>query len=158
MDKSKNIYSYKPSKSENYELHYFLTKGRITRKAFFLRLMLVLLLLTISNLIFHIYAQPQYIYWEGVGNGVVRNTRFLITYSIFKGFNNVLLPTVLSIFIAIQAVKRMHDVNKSGWSLLSPVQNAKLLFAPGTLENNNYGIDPKPQAEVKYFDEYKKKL
>ena len=158
MDKLKNIYRYKSPKAENYELHYFLTKGRITRKAFFLRLMLVLLLLIVSNLIFYNFAQPQYYYWERVGNGVVRNTRFLMTYSIFRGFNHVFLPTVLSIFLVIQAIKRMHDVNKSGWSLLSPVQNIKLLFEPGTKENNNYGIDPKPQAEVKYFDEYKKKL
>ena len=37
MDKNNNIYNYKAPKSMNEETHYFLIKGRITRKSFFFR-------------------------------------------------------------------------------------------------------------------------
>lgn len=157
MVKSNNIYNYKIPKSGYDETHYFLTKGRITRKAFFLRLLLVAFLLIVSNLVLENYAKPQYIYWAKQGNGLVRNTTFLMTYNIFKGFNDIYFPIALCIFLFVQGIKRMHDVNKSGWYLFIPFYNLVLLLSSGTVGNNDYGIDPKPQRIAKYFDELESK-
>ena len=49
----------------------------------------------------------------------------------------VLLPS-----IAV-GVRRMHDVNKSGWFLLIPVYNLILAVTEGTKGDNEYGPDPK---------------
>jgi uncharacterized membrane protein YhaH (DUF805 family) len=49
----------------------------------------------------------------------------------------VLLPS-----IAV-GVRRMHDVNKSGWFILIPIYNLILACTDGTPGDNQYGPDPK---------------
>lgn len=41
------------------------------------------------------------------------------------------------------AVRRMHDVNKSGWFILIPIYNLILACTDGTSGDNEYGPDPK---------------
>ena len=41
------------------------------------------------------------------------------------------------------AVRRMHDLGKSGWFLLVPVYNLILLCSEGEIGENKYGKDPK---------------
>jgi uncharacterized membrane protein YhaH (DUF805 family) len=46
------------------------------------------------------------------------------------------------------SVRRMHDVNKSGWYILIPIYNLILYCTPGTEGPNQYGPDPKrPEFE-----------
>lgn len=47
-------------------------------------------------------------------------------------------------------VRRMHDVNKSGWFLIIPIYNLILACTEGTQGDNDYGTDPKesPSAEI----------
>lgn len=40
-------------------------------------------------------------------------------------------------------VRRMHDVNKSGWFILIPIYNLVLFCTDGTSGDNQYGPDPK---------------
>jgi uncharacterized membrane protein YhaH (DUF805 family) len=40
------------------------------------------------------------------------------------------------------AVRRMHDVNKSGWFILIPLYNLYLLAQEGDSGRNQYGPDP----------------
>ena len=49
----------------------------------------------------------------------------------------VLLPS-----IAV-AVRRMHDVNKSGWFTLVPIYNLILLVSKGDDKSNRFGAKPK---------------
>ncbi|RYE89849.1 MAG: DUF805 domain-containing protein [Cytophagaceae bacterium] len=49
----------------------------------------------------------------------------------------VLLPS-----LAV-SVRRMHDVNKSGWFILIPFYNFILFCTEGTDGPNEYGPDPK---------------
>lgn len=56
----------------------------------------------------------------------------------------VLLPS-----LAV-AVRRMHDVNKSGWYCLIPIYNLVLACTEGTSGTNEYGHDPK---NTEFFDE-----
>lgn len=41
------------------------------------------------------------------------------------------------------AVRRMHDVGKSGWFILIPIYNLVLAVTEGTKGPNEYGPDPK---------------
>lgn len=47
-------------------------------------------------------------------------------------------------------VRRMHDVNKSGWFLLIPIYNLILACTEGTQGDNDYGANPKesPSTEM----------
>lgn len=156
MDRDRNIYNYKPSKEMNEETHYFLPKGRITPKAFWLRILFAATLIILSNLIYEFYFVERYDFWLEMGNGKIRNEGFKNSYEIFKIFNFPILPLIMIVFILIQSAKRMHDVNKSGWLALVPIYNLILIFSNGTSGNNNYGVDPKPLKKVKYFDELEK--
>lgn len=44
------------------------------------------------------------------------------------------------------AIRRMHDVGKSGWYCLIPIYNLILAFTPGQMGPNEYGPDPKDPA------------
>ncbi|MNL84287.1 Inner membrane protein YhaI [compost metagenome] len=53
----------------------------------------------------------------------------------------ILLPTIGV------AIRRMHDVDKSGWHILIPFYNLYLFCKEGTAGMNQYGADPKNQLE-----------
>jgi uncharacterized membrane protein YhaH (DUF805 family) len=65
-----------------------------------------------------------------------------------------LLSTIYSFAVLIPsigvAVRRMHDVGKSGWYLLIPIYNLILACTEGDKGDNEYGADPK--GEVINFD------
>lgn len=64
------------------------------------------------------------------------------------------IPTIYSLIVFLPGlavgVRRMHDVNKSGWFFLIPIYNLILLFTEGTTGSNDYGSDPKRPE----FDEF----
>ena len=45
-------------------------------------------------------------------------------------------------------IRRMHDVDKSGWFLLIPIYNLVLACTEGTKGPNQYGADPKGGDEI----------
>ena len=47
------------------------------------------------------------------------------------------------------AIRRMHDVGKSGWFVLVPIYNLILACTDGEKGDNQYGMDPK----MNYFTE-----
>jgi uncharacterized membrane protein YhaH (DUF805 family) len=59
----------------------------------------------------------------------------------------VLIP-ILSV-----SVRRMHDVNKSGWFILIPIYNLILYFTEGTQGPNKYGPDPKRPEFEEFLNE-----
>ena len=133
-----NLYNFKTPKSGNEETGFFNLKGRITRKAFFLRWLLAII----------IYTFCIYCYLSGLFGAF--NDRIFI---FFETISLYILPVLIVIFILIQGAKRMHDVNKSGWYFFIPIYNIYLTFSPGTKDNNDYGIDPAPLKHIQYFDE-----
>ena len=68
----------------------------------------------------------------GFVSGLLRINMLSIIYTLF-----MLIPS-----IAV-AVRRMHDVGKSGWFLLIPIYNLVLACTEGTKGENQYGVDPK---------------
>jgi uncharacterized membrane protein YhaH (DUF805 family) len=156
MDKNNNIYNYKAPKSMNEETHYFLIKGRITRKSFFYRFLFAVIVQAIFLLTYFNYALPKK--WDKTkilddGNEVIYDATFKTSFYFFENLTFYFLPLFLFIFILIQFAKRMHDVNKSGWLAIVPLYNLILLFGNGTDGNNDYGISPRPPKKVNYFDE-----
>jgi uncharacterized membrane protein YhaH (DUF805 family) len=62
------------------------------------------------------------------------------------------LDTVYSLAVMLPSiaagVRRMHDVNKSGWFLLIPIYSLILALTEGTNGPNRFGPDPKrPEFE-----------
>jgi len=45
-------------------------------------------------------------------------------------------------------IRRMHDVDKSGWFLLIPIYNLVLACTEGTSGDNQYGADPKSSTKL----------
>ena len=64
------------------------------------------------------------------------------TYLNWHYLNLLYTLVVLVPGIAV-GVRRMHDVNKSGWYLLIPIYNLILACTEGTEGPNKYGQDPK---------------
>ena len=88
--------------------------------------------------------------------GTIRTFRAIVSI-IGTGSEGVSIPGwiyPLSIFYTIYAlavlipsiavgVRRMHDINKSGWFILIPIYNIALAATDGTKGDNKYGPDPK---------------
>ncbi len=74
---------------------------------------------------------------------------FLIVSAIFGGFidgilgsdfvGNAIVLVLLVPYIAV-AIRRMHDVNKSGWFILVPIYNLVLFLTPSKYENGDHSI------------------
>jgi uncharacterized membrane protein YhaH (DUF805 family) len=75
----------------------------------------------------------------------------------FIYLGNIYSIAVLIPSIAV-GVRRMHDVDKSGWFILIPIYNLILACTDGTPGENSYGEDPKNRSSfgaddyVKPFD------
>jgi uncharacterized membrane protein YhaH (DUF805 family) len=50
-------------------------------------------------------------------------------------------------------VRRIHDVNKSGWFVIVPIYNLILFFTDGTQGPNRYGPDPKRPEFEEFLNE-----
>jgi uncharacterized membrane protein YhaH (DUF805 family) len=125
-----NFYKYQGSKSGNEETGFFNTMGRISRIAFWLRLLLVLGIYLVSCLL--VYCN---------------------VYEEDDSFHQYILPFLLVVFLLIQGAKRMHDVDRTGWAFLIPIYNVYLSLLPGTLGNNSFGVDPSPPKSSEYFED-----
>jgi len=68
--------------------------------------------------------------------------------SLAKNLNVIVNIYQLAIVVPSLAVgvRRMHDINKSGWFLLIPLYNLVLLVRPGDTGDNQYGPDPKADS------------
>ncbi|GAB3902519.1 DUF805 domain-containing protein [Larkinella knui] len=62
------------------------------------------------------------------------------------GWINLLFNLVILVPSIAVAVRRMHDVGKSGWYALIPVYNLILACTEGVTGPNEYGNNPKTKA------------
>ncbi len=83
-------------------------------------------------------------YWYFILFSFIISIGLMIIETIIKirMIENIYSLAVLIPSIAV-GVRRMHDVNKSGWFLLIPFYNLILTFTEGTIGPNQYGADPK---------------
>ena len=68
-----------------------------------------------------------------------------------------ILGTIYSLGLIVPsiavAVRRMHDVNKSGWFCLIPIYNFVLAVTEGDNGSNKYGPDPKNENSLSGDDD-----
>lgn len=69
-----------------------------------------------------------------------------------SGSNESILANIYQLIILVPSIalgiRRMHDVNKSGWYLLVPIYNFILTLRVGDEGGNEYGPDPKGQLNI----------
>ena len=80
---------------------------------------------------------------------------FILFNAIVSTVLSMIEPTVYGIYsLALiiptfaVAVRRMHDVGKSGWYVLIPIYNLILACTDGDSGDNEYGSNPKKEEEV----------
>ena len=84
-------------------------------------------------------------YWTRILISIAINVLVLVAVKYDSSLKTIglIMNLLVVLFSVIQGVKRMHDVNKSGWYILIPLYNLVLYFTEGTQENNKYGVNPK---------------
>ncbi|MBQ7706087.1 MAG: DUF805 domain-containing protein, partial [Selenomonadaceae bacterium] len=115
--------------------NFFNWKGRLNRKAYFVRAFpLGLILLIVLQVLLELDKIP----YQQLSSG----TEFLIWLLLASIFP-------LSTSIYMNAIRRLHDLNKSGWFILLawvPIVNfifgLFLMFKKGTSGPNRFGADP----------------
>lgn len=130
-------------------IDYFKISGRITRKTFILRMLGLLIASFLVILLFLAFD------WLTVG--ILSKSADLVITILYGAV--LWLSVVLFIFfIFAQEIKRLHDMNSSGWWLLLrfiPIVSLFyllwLLIGSGTVGPNKYGDDPKNR--IKEMDE-----
>jgi uncharacterized membrane protein YhaH (DUF805 family) len=149
MGKSNEVGSIPYEKANNVEYSLFQMQGRITRKALFFRLFLCLVIWLIFHAVYVYWDTPDYDSCPTTNSGKVLDgyANIEIRHKIIQSIDMYVLPSLLLIFMLIQAAKRAHDVNYSGWWLLVPLFNLYLIFGNGTDGNNKYGLVPHPEKK-----------
>ena len=105
--------------------HYADFNGRARRKEFWM---------------YNLFVMIGYfaLYIVGIIFAMVSPTIGVIIFGILGlAYLAILIPS-----IAV-AVRRMHDVGKSGWYILIPIYSFILAITEGDKGNNQYGQDPK---------------
>lgn len=77
---------------------------------------------------------------------------FVLFYALFYVLVNPFIPdfSVISLFVTVSlmlvglavAIRRLHDVNRSGWFVLVPFVNIYFYCQPGDTAPNRYGAAP----------------
>jgi uncharacterized membrane protein YhaH (DUF805 family) len=155
MAKSNEVGVIPYEKANNVEYNLFQIQGRITRKAFFFRLIFCIVVWLIFHVIYVYWAEADFLKYKEIGGGKIQTgaVQIEMRYNIVQIIDFYVIPCILVIFILIQAVKRAHDVNRSGWFILLPFYNLYLILADGTDGNNNYGISPPLSKVPRYVGE-----
>ena len=103
-------------------MRYTVFRGRASRAEYWYFFLFNVVIIFVLHLI-------EYI---GVGASGIYGRIFVNTYQL----------AVITPYIAV-GVRRMHDVNKSGWFLLFPFYNLILAVTEGSKGSNRFGPDPK---------------
>ena len=137
-ERNQYLYNYISPARTSRETSLFLAKGRISRKSYSLRF---LFSASIFAAIVLIYSDLQ--------NGISPDVLFSGKSDLPDLFLTLSF-LLFMIFLSIQRIKRMHDIDKSGWFSLLPL----LVLRKGTIGNNNYGLDPLLRPPV-FYDQIK---
>jgi hypothetical protein len=108
------------------ETHILSIRGRITIKVFLFRLIFAIGVIFLSSSISYL-----------------ANNKSIIL------FFRWIIPSLFSIFLVIQSIKRIHDHGRTGWNILFLFYNLYLLFTKGSKEANKWGSEP--QNSIFYF-------
>lgn len=135
--------------SNNVENSLWGIQGRITRKDFFMRTFVCVLVWLAGHLLFVCWESPNYEGWVARGGGKIQAgaVQIEMRHKAARILDYYVIPSMLVGFMLIQAAKRLHDSNRSSKYLLVPFYNIALLFKEGDPRDNDYGL--MPHREVK---------
>ena len=149
----------KLKKKYNWFVDYFKIGGRITRKQYILRILgrylffylAVVITFSVTALLHVILFDPFF----HIFNILSSDTSLLSLFLVF------VFLILFIIFKCAQEIKRLHDMNYSGWfiligfiPLINIVYHIVLIFKEGTIGQNKYGSDPKNR--IVYAEEFLK--
>lgn len=101
-------------------------KGRIGRTEYLCFLILITLALYL------LAAFDRFILWQLLKNDLGSYDLFELEFFSGVGYSWSLLVLTHTMPIIGASVRRMHDINKSGWYLLIPIYNLILIFSKGS--------------------------
>ena len=86
-------------------------------------------------------------WWFALMNAIIS----IIISILFRSIDQPLLGNIYSLAVLVPsiavAIRRMHDVGKSGWYILIPIYNFILAVTEGQHGENQYGPDPKNEND-----------
>jgi cellulose synthase/poly-beta-1,6-N-acetylglucosamine synthase-like glycosyltransferase len=119
--------NYSRSKKGKYLYNAFSLTGRINRRDYILSLfkfsIFTTLLLYVENILGLDFENPM--------NSITTNAPLFVM--------SCCLHLILSYYIIAQLVKRAHDIDNSGWYILTPFYSIYLIFAKGKMSDNEFG-------------------
>lgn len=127
----------------------FSFEGRMGRKTFFIRsivLGIISLIIIFPVQVYYFNQLRDLSYFAANYDDIryVQTESFIVTG---------IISVVLSLFNLPNAVRRLHDIDKSGWwiliafvPLIGGIWLLVYFFIRGTIGDNNYGADPKANS------------
>jgi len=124
---------------------YFEFSGRSRRREYWLFVLLYSVVLTVA-----IVLDVQLGLADYSGYSYVGDNGFEASFNIEFGPCALVAMALFIIPIFAVAVRRMHDVDRSGWFIWVPIYNLILALSEGTPGANRFGPDPKtpPQSQI----------
>ena len=124
---------------------YFEFSGRSRRREYWLFVLLYTVVLTIA-----IVLDVQLGWADYSGYSYAGDYGFEASFNVEFGPCAIGVMVLFTIPIFAAAIRRMHDVDKSGWFVWIPFYNLILACSNGTPGPNRFGPDPKapPTAQI----------
>lgn len=112
--------------------------GRSRRREYWLFILLYSVVATVAIILDIQLGLVSYASYSDFGDGGM-------SMSFSAGFGPLTIAVMLLFLIPVLSVtvRRMHDVDKSGWFMLIPLYNFILTCIEGTRGPNRFGPDPK---------------
>ena len=135
------------SKKYDWVVDYFRISGRITRRQYILRLLGRYVFLFLAFFVFFFTTPYLNSFFEFIDS---LPPVFSAFFDGVIGLLFIVFLVLYIIFMLAQEIKRLHDINYSGWYLLigfipfiAFIYYIILIFKDGTIGPNKYGPDPK---------------
>jgi uncharacterized membrane protein YhaH (DUF805 family) len=126
---------------------YFEFSGRSRRREYWLFVLLYTVLLTVATVLdIQLGLGGDYYGYSNIGDG-----SFEMSFNVNFGPLAIGVMALLIIPIFAAGIRRMHDVDKSGWFIWVPIYNLILACSDGTHGPNRFGPDPKAPPASRIF-------
>ena len=126
---------------------YFEFSGRSRRREYWLFVLLYSVLLTVAVILdIQLGLGGDYTGYSEFGDG-----SFEMSFNLSFGPLAIGVMALLIIPVFAAAIRRMHDVDKSGWFIWVPIYGLILACSAGTRGPNRFGPDPKAPPASQIF-------
>lgn len=96
--------------------------------------------------------RSEYLYFVLISTIISIILKFALEGTHFKFISSLYSLAIFVPSLAV-SIRRIHDVNKSGWWILCPFYNLFLLFSKGDTGANQFGENPKNNPIAKEIEQ-----